>query len=302
MDLPPGTPLFSIVVPTYGRPRPLGACLEALARLDYPRDRFEVIVSDDGGDEPLDAAVRGVAARLDVTLLRGPHAGAGAARNAGATRARGLLLAFTDDDCSPAPDWLAKLEERFAANPTRAMVGGRTLNALQANPYATASQLVVDAGYAHLNRDPEHARFFTASNLALPADDFRALGGFDVRFVASEDRELCGRWESSGGRMVYAPEVVVHHAHELGWRSFWGQHFNYGRGALLLQQARTRHGWPHFRPDPRYYARLLGRPFSQTSLASALRLSALLLVSQSASAAGMLAEWLRQRLTRGKAR
>jgi GT2 family glycosyltransferase len=301
MELPAGGLVFSIVVPTYRRPRPLGACLEALARLDYPRGRFEVIVSDDGGEEPLHAAVGRVGTRLDVTLLCGPHAGAGAARNAGAARARGRLLAFTDDDCAPAPDWLAKLEARLATNPTRAMVGGRTLNALHANPYATASQLVVDAGYAHLNRDPEHARFFTASNLALPAEDFRALGGFDARFVASEDRELCGRWESSGGRMIYAPEAVVHHAHELGWRSFWRQHFNYGRGALLLQRARARHGWPHFRPDPRYYASLLSRPFSETSFASALGLSALLLVSQSASATGMLAEWLRQRRTGGEA-
>ncbi len=302
MDLPRLVPLFSVVVPTYGRPRPLGACLEALTRLDYPRDRFEVIVSDDGGDDPLDAAVDGVRARLDVTLLRGPHAGAGAARNAGAARAHGRLLAFTDDDCAPAADWLTKLEKRFATAPTRSMVGGRTLNALQSNPYATASQLVVDAGYAYLNGDPEHARFFTASNLALPADDFRALGGFDVRLVASEDRELCGRWESSGGRMVYAPEAVVQHAHELGWRSFWRQHFNYGRGALLLQRARVRHGWTHFRPDPRYYASLLRRPFAQTSIPRALWLSALLLVAQSASAAGMLAESVRQRRTLGEAR
>ncbi len=57
--------------------------------------------------------------------------------------------------------------------------------------------------------------FFTTSNLALPAEEFRALGGFDERFVASEDRELCGRWEAMAARMVYEPDVVVHHSHDL---------------------------------------------------------------------------------------
>ncbi len=84
------------------------------------------------------------------------------------------------------------------------MVGGRTLNALTDNVYATASQLVTDAGYAHLNDDPDQAHFCTTSNLALPTEEFRAIGGFDETFVTSEDRELCGRWESAGRRVFYA--------------------------------------------------------------------------------------------------
>ncbi len=155
-----GSLQFSIVVPTYGRPRALAACLAALARLTYPRERFEVIVVDDGGDADLAAAVEPARERIDLTLLRCRHGGAAAARNRGAERARGRYLAFTDDDCAPEPKWLTALDARLAGFGGAALVGGRTVNALAANAYVAASQLVVDAGYAHLNADPERARFF----------------------------------------------------------------------------------------------------------------------------------------------
>jgi cellulose synthase/poly-beta-1,6-N-acetylglucosamine synthase-like glycosyltransferase len=51
----PPVPLFSIIVPTWNRPRELRACLGALAKLDYPESRFEVIVVDDGSEPALEA-------------------------------------------------------------------------------------------------------------------------------------------------------------------------------------------------------------------------------------------------------
>ncbi len=242
--------------------------------------------------------------RLRVKLLHRAHAGPAAARNAGAARATGRFLAFTDDDCKPASDWLLTLAERFAAAPDPVVVGGSTLNALCENLYSTASQLIVDVGFAYHNEDPNRARFFTASNLAIPADRFHTLGGFDATFMtaASEDRELCGRWLHQGYRMVYAPEAVVYHAHALTWRTFWRQHFNYGRGAFQLQQARTRLGWELFQPDPKYYYKLLRYPFTRAGGRQALLLSALLMVSQSASAAGLAAEWIKRRRAKKSAR
>ena len=43
---------FSIIIPTYRRPERLAVCLQALACLDYPRNRFEIIVVDDGSPTP----------------------------------------------------------------------------------------------------------------------------------------------------------------------------------------------------------------------------------------------------------
>ena len=85
------------------------------------------------------------------------------------------------------------------------MVGGRTINALPDNPYATASQEIIDVVYRYYNAEAGPARFFTSNNLALSAERFRAIGGFDPAFTTSEDRELCDRWLHHGGALAYAP-------------------------------------------------------------------------------------------------
>lgn len=116
-------PRFSIVIPTYNRPEQLAVCLQACARLDYPRDCFEVIVVDDGGVEPLDGIVARFHGTLTLKLLQQENTGPAAARNRGASEASGEFLAFTDDDCSPASDWLKALGRHCVASPD-CVVGG----------------------------------------------------------------------------------------------------------------------------------------------------------------------------------
>ena len=132
-------PIFSIIIPTYNRPERLANCLAAIAQLDYPRDRFEVIVVDDGSDASLEPVVTPLQEQIDITLLRQKNAGPAAARNRGAAQARGQFLAFTDDDCQPTTNWLTQFAENFATAP-QSLLGGKTINALVNNPYSTASQ------------------------------------------------------------------------------------------------------------------------------------------------------------------
>src|SRR5207248_1523552 len=98
---------FSIIIPTYNRPRQLAACIDSLAKLDFPADSFEVIVVNDGGCTPAIPM-----SELNVLWLNQAHAGPGAARNFAAQYAGGEILVFLDDDCRPAPNWLRSLDER----------------------------------------------------------------------------------------------------------------------------------------------------------------------------------------------
>ncbi len=201
----------SVVIPTRSRPQQLASCLESLAAQDYPRERFEVIVVEDGGRSLHDVTGR-FRERLQLRVLERPHLGRSAARNHGAAEARGELVAFTDDDTRPEPGWIRALTTRHAAVPGHAL-GGRTVSISPHNPYARASGVILDLAYAHRNpRMPNGARFFAASNLALPADRFRLLGGFDPRLRISEDRELCDRWAEHGFGMTYVPEAMIRHA------------------------------------------------------------------------------------------
>ncbi len=312
-------PFFSVVVPTYNRPDRLMSCLAALAEQDYPRDRIEVVVVDDGSATPIDDIVRSFESRLEVTLLRQQNAGPAAARNAGAQRAKGPWLAFTDDDCMPSPDWLSGFAARLAQSPD-AMVGGRSLNALPHNVYSTASQVLIDYLYsyyggvakadssrenlndaqpndaqpndAQANPAPQNV-FFASNNIAMTRENYLRVGGFDTSFplAAAEDRELCDRWQHEGLPMVYAPEATIRHAHYLSLKSFWRQHFGYGRGAFCFHQVRSQRNEQPIQVEPmKFYTDLLTYPLSRRDVQSPLLVSGLFFLSQVATTTGFFWE------------
>jgi GT2 family glycosyltransferase len=288
------TPFISVIIPTYRRRTSLHACLEALTRLDYPRTCFEVILVDDGGGTPLTSVVEPFECRLPLKWIEQSHAGAAAARNRGAMEAQGEVLAFTDDDCRPAPDWLATIAGRWAAD-RNGGVAGRTVNALVHSAYAAASQALVDVLRDHALTHSTTPPFFPSSNLALPAEGFRRIGGFCPKFaLTAEDRDLCERWRASGGSWTYAPEAVIYHAHDLTLQSFWRQQFTHGRSAYHFHQTRA----GQYQPDLTLYLAVVRHPLSThastpDSAASGLRvlqLAALLALSQLAVASGFLRE------------
>ena len=286
-------PRFSVVVPTYERPAQLDACLRALARLDYPRGRFEVLIVDDGSARTPRDVVERFNGALEVRLFGQENKGPAAARNLGARHARGEFLAFTDDDCEPEPAWLGAFASRFAEEPAR-VVGGRTTNALDRNPYSETSQLIIEVVYEHFNRDSSEARFFASNNFAVHAESFRAVGGFDEAFRTSEDREFCARWRSRGLTLTYEPGAVVRHSHSLTLGSLWRQHFGYGRGALRFHRARETAGDRPFKPDTDFYTKLLRASLSRAPIRKAAQLTSLLLWSQLANAAGFFYEKFRK--------
>ncbi len=286
---------FSIIIPTYNRPRQLAVCLEALQKLDYSRSHLEVIVVDDGSEADLRPTVEAAAGDLDIRLITQPNAGPGAARNTGVAHAKGDYIAFTDDDCMPHADWLLQIESHLQATP-KALVGGHTLNALTHNLYSAASQQLIDYLYAYFHRQKKAIRFFTSNNMGVSKQTFLEVGGFnaDLR-IASEDRELCDRWLQRGYPMIYAPEVKISHAHDLSLRSFWRQHFSYGRGAFYFHRARAQRTADALQVEPlTFYTSLLLYPLKQKIGSFQLALSGLFLLSQIAMTVGFFWEKIRQ--------
>lgn len=292
-------PFFSIVIPTCGRLYQLSACLQAIALMNYPSHQFEVIVVQDGNEHfrfSFDGAIRD---QLNIRLIRQEKSGPAAARNKGAAEAMGDILVFTDDDCLPTRNWLETLENRFTGSWDSA-VGGRVCNALPNNPYSGASQLLIDYLHVHYNDRPNHARFITSNNLALPTELFNDIGGFDARFrlAGGEDREFCDRWRAHTYRIIYAPEVVVEHFHPLTFSSFLWKHFNYGRGSFLFHRIRSQKNREHRFPESLpFYLNLICYPVSHSRHSRRLLLVNLLLLCQVATAAGLLWEGIRGMIT-----
>ncbi|MEM8534957.1 MAG: glycosyltransferase [Chloroflexota bacterium] len=290
-------PFFSIVIPTHARPKQLSACLTSLTRLDYPRDRFEVVVVDDGSPESLETVVAPFRDYLTITLHRQQQSGPAAARNAGAAIAQGQYIAFTDDDCQPRNDWLNVMASRLTETPD-ALVGGYTINAIPNNLCATASQLLVSYLYSYYNAtNNQRAMFFTSNNIALSADYFHAIAGFDTSYprAAAEDRDFCDRWIEHGSPMIYEENAIIYHTHRMTLRSYWRQHLTYGRGAYRFHRGRARRNQGQIKVEPStFYLGLLRFPFSQERPHRAVPLAVLLGLSQGANALGFF--WERARL------
>jgi len=196
-------PLFSIVVPSRGEPRRLYAWFAALARQSFPRDRWECIVVLDGvrADPGLAASAAAIGARLESLDAR---AGPGAARNLGADRARGEFLAFTEDDVTPEPDWLARAAARLDEDSLIDVLEGATLK----------------PGGRSVHRRPA-GRFYLPTNLFVRRVTFARLGGYDPGFFdpASgvyfrEDSDFGFRLEDAGARVAEAPDAIVVHPEE----------------------------------------------------------------------------------------
>ena len=241
----PRGPVVSVVIATHERPDLLLRCVRALGAQDLDRDAYEVIVVDDGSSDDADAATRAGLAQLDasgaaprVTYVHRPrNAGPAAARNVGWRAARGAVVAFTDDDTVPCPDWLREglvaLEHGFDA------VGGRIEVPLP--PVPTDYEL--DAAGL------ERAAFATA-NCFVRHSFLQATGGFDERFRSAwrEDTDLHFSLQAHGARVGMAPAArVVHPVRPAGW------------GVSLAQQRKVMFDALLYKKFPRWYREYVRR-------------------------------------------
>jgi GT2 family glycosyltransferase len=285
---------FSIITPTYNRPDRLARYLDSLTKLDYPRERFEVVLVDDGSDVPIEPLADSFRDRLNIVFRNCNHGGAAMARHVGAESASGTNLAFTDDDCTPDPAWLIHLERALASTPNCG-AGGRTANALQENNFSIASQALISYLYENLNADERGATFFAANNVAFPRQRYFEVGGLDTTWpFCGEDRDLCQRWLHHGYPLVYAPDAIVRHHHDLDLRRFWKQHFNYGRGARRFRKTVAAASPEAARfQSLSFYARLPFAGFREVRGWRAFPVAALLVLSQISNAWGYFREQIR---------
>jgi GT2 family glycosyltransferase len=246
---------ISVVVPTRERPDSLRRCRAALEAQSVP---VELVVVEDAGG-------------------RGPAA----ARNQGVRRARGEVVCFTDDDCTPVPGWAEAL-----AAPIRAGVAEATAGPVLMGVGATAADHAWEAILAHLQAQAAVSGsaspgFAATANLACSRELLERLP-FDESFpiAAGEDRDWAERAAKLGAAPAFVPGALVLHRSGLRARSFLRQQYRYGRGAALYR----RRGDGRRLGSLAFYAGLLRRGF-----AAGLGPGLLVCVAQAATLSGALA-------------
>lgn len=221
-------PRVSVVVCSYNGSRTIRDTLEALAKLDYPD--YEVIVIDDGSKDTTAA----IAAQYDVRLVSTPNRGLSAARNLGLQRASGEIVAYTDDDAYPDPQWLKYLCQVFLTT-EHAGVGGPNIPPPGDGPIAECVARSPGGPAVVLTSDTV-AEHIPGCNMAFRREALSSIGGFDVRFrTAGDDVDVCWRLQERGFTLGYSPAAMVWHHRRNSARMYWRQQVGYGRAEAMLE-------------------------------------------------------------------
>jgi glycosyltransferase involved in cell wall biosynthesis len=193
----------SVIVPVRDGAVDISELLRCLEGQTLSRDRFEVIVGDDGSS---DGATDGLAT-VDglVRTTYGPPTNSYAARNRAAAMSRAEVLAFCDADCRPDPEWL---ERGLAGLGNADLVAGRIR--IDVPPSRTPWTLVdMDSAKDH-ELAVRHGIAETA-NLFLQRELFERVGGFDDSLPEHGDFDLVERCVAAGATLAYFPDVRVSH-------------------------------------------------------------------------------------------
>lgn len=198
------TPFVSVVVPVYNDEGRIATCVEALLAQTYPRDRYEVIVVDNGSTDGSYAAVKPYPVKL---LSETQTQGSFAARNLGLREARGTIFAFTDSDCTPSPQWLA--EGVAAIKDGADLVGGHVRFVFSSRP--SGAEICDSVANMQMERNIRERGVAKTANLFATEAVLRGIGPFPHDLRSGGDVIWTRRATSAGFKLVYSPTAEVAH-------------------------------------------------------------------------------------------
>jgi GT2 family glycosyltransferase len=220
MDASTGTimspPQVTVIICTYARADNLRKCLESLRAQDYPAmDVLVVYRPPENGNDDTEKIVAGFGAKL----VRQDGKGIANARNLGVRAAVAEYIAFIDDDCTAAPDWLRKLMDKLLASGAAGVSGTALTGATGAVEFRNGTVDIYGRGRCRNAAPGEHyrpdGRIFNnvvCMNVAFRRADVMDVGGFDEYFnYFYEETDLAVRMIQAGHRIVHEPEAVVFH-------------------------------------------------------------------------------------------
>jgi GT2 family glycosyltransferase len=261
----------AVVVPSGRGPQAAAACVQAVLDGAHGVD-VEVVVVADGprwaGPLPELAGARVV---RSTGQGPGPVHGPCAARNTGIAATTAPLVATTDDDVRPRPQWLARLVDGLT--PSDAGVGGPVV---AHRPSTTLGRFADWRRPLDAQLDPRRTRYLVTANSLWRRAALDQVGTFDEGFRApgGEELELCDRLLRAGWTLGWAPEALVEHEFDVGLRRFLRTNYSYGRGTSMAY-ARMGRRIPRARLLRNYAAVVVRRSWRSTPPAfAALELAA----------------------------
>lgn len=230
---------YSVIVPSFNRREEIRDLVDSFVELQFPTDRFELIIADDGSSDGTSELINKHAGevKFQLNFYTQKNQGPGAARNLGMEKARGDFFIFIDSDCTVPSTWLLKIDQSLIAEQADAFGGSDSLKKdfpplLKAINYSMTSFLTTGGIRGHSRK--KMGRFYPRSfNMGLSREIYNRIGGFGT-LRHGQDIEYSNRIIQSGAKVISIPDAFVFHKRRTSVLKFFKQVFNWGVARVNL--------------------------------------------------------------------
>ncbi|MCK9611499.1 MAG: glycosyltransferase [Bacteroidales bacterium] len=230
---------YSIIIATYNRLEEVKELLASAENLDFSRDTFELIFSDDGSTDDTEIFLKNYksSSGLNIRYLYQQNKGPGEARNHGMRKSQGEYFIFVDSDCMFPPEWLQKIDEYLNKEHLDAWGGPDTCHEsfsplLKAINYSMTS--FIGTGGTRGGKKSVQKKFYPRSfNMGISRKVFETIGGMGG-LRHGQDMEFSGRIYNSGFKVGLIADAFVYHKRRTSLKRFYKQVFNWGVARVNL--------------------------------------------------------------------
>ncbi len=222
-------PSVSLIVPAYNEQDTISDTLKSLGMLDYPKDKLEIIVVDDGST---DATYKIAKQFKSVKVLHKENGGKATALNFGLSKSRGEIVACVDSDSHPLPDALLKsipfFNDKSVAGVTTSIFANKPKGLLETLQWLEYAMIV----WSRKLLEFLDAVYVTPGPLSLYRKDvLQKVGGFDTKNM-TEDIEIAWRLLSRGYKIKMAAEAKTYTSIPTKFKAWWRQRIRWNIGGM----------------------------------------------------------------------
>jgi cellulose synthase/poly-beta-1,6-N-acetylglucosamine synthase-like glycosyltransferase len=217
-----------VIVPVRDGEPTIADCLDAILATDFPAERREILVVDNGSSDGTADLIQS----RPVRYLREPRRGVSNARNHGIAESTGEILAFVDADCLVEPQWLTELVRPFEDPEIGSVAGDLQHVAPTTAAERQSARLLGNWQRFAFTSNPAYP---ITANAAYRRDVIERIGTFDPHMTRAQDVELGLRFqERSGRRLAYAEKATARHRNRTTQLGFFRQQLGWAYGAGLV--------------------------------------------------------------------
>ena len=231
-------PFISVIVPVYNREKLIQNCIESLLSLEYPKDRIEIIIVDNGSSDRTAEIIK----RYALIYVLEEKPGVSCARNKGVSISRGDFIAFIDSDCEVSKSWALEIAQGFSKPGISALMGfcpginGNLLATFIQRRHEDIFYLKTANGYTLRENIPNP---LNPRNFAIRREVFDKIGGFDKELLRWEDFDFSRRFNLLEYKVYFNSKMVTYHHNPTDISAYMTKGYLNGRNCFKIIKDRS---------------------------------------------------------------